>query len=150
MYNCIIRSMLFTMLACIGCSKSNVNDSLGTQDTQGSHSDMDQSSAPRFTSRVQRLVDWQGHSIGRVVESFGEPFNRSTFNPNTDSMPEYRVEILNVYPRGNPQSDVFIQEYTYQYEDGSRMFFWFHEVNSDERSEWLVLQAMKVAPGVKF
>lgn len=130
----------------LGCSNCDCVTSSRQDIVSNESTNLSLSSAPSFTSPVQRLVDWQGFTVNRVINSFGEPTTQTTFNPSRDPMPEYRIEILNDYP----QSDVLIQEYIYQYEDGSRIFFWFHVVDSDEEREWLVLQAMKVAPGVMF
>jgi hypothetical protein len=94
---------------------------------------------------VDKIPVLVGATIEKVREQFGAPNHENEF-PVDGGLPEFRVELLNTYPPGDPRSrGVRIREWRWQY-PGFRVAIWFHRVEG----EWIVLDTVRWRNGVEF
>jgi hypothetical protein len=97
------------------------------------------------TRDIDELV--RGKTMAALQATYGPP--DSTYEVKLDEgVPEFRVELLNDYAPGAPESKgVIIMEHTYRYsEDGYKGVIWYHDVDGVKTA----LQAMVWEDGVEF
>lgn len=97
------------------------------------------------TSDLDALV--RGKPMDELVKLYGPP--HKTYEVKMDEgVPEFRIELYNDYPPGEPQSKgIIITEHTYRYdEDGYQATIWYHDV----AGTMTALQAVSWNDGVKF
>lgn len=101
--------------------------------------------AGESSSDLDELV--RGKTMTALQAIYGPP--DSTYEVKLDEgVPEFRVELLNDYAPGAPESKgVIIMEHTYRYtEDGYKGVIWYHDVDGVKTA----LQAMVWEDGVQF
>jgi hypothetical protein len=93
-------------------------------------------------NKIHALV---GQPLEKVRHTFGCPNQENEFSMG-DSIDEFRVELLNTYPPGDPRSiGVRIKEWIWRY-PGFSVAVWFHL----ENGQWVVLDTCRWKDGVAF
>lgn len=96
--------------------------------------------------QVEKLPRLHGKSREAVVAELGEPDCQLDYTMANSPGGEFRVELYNTYPPGDPKgSQARIQELQWH---RARYYIavWLHQVNG----EWVVLNALRWKQGVVF
>jgi hypothetical protein len=99
-------------------------------------------SAPDPTGKLPAM---HGQSREQVVSQLGRPQRADEF-PMSRAIGEFRIELQNTYPLGNPtNADVRIEELTWR--DGDHWItLWLHQV----KGQWVVLESCRWHKDVVF
>ncbi|HVX83500.1 MAG TPA: hypothetical protein VH253_01660 [Phycisphaerae bacterium] len=97
------------------------------------------------SSPVTSLPEYDGQTRTAVEAILGRPGRTDTF-PMSQAVGEFRVPLLNTYPRSNPaNAKVMIEESWW--DDGDYWItLWFHRVNG----QWVVLDSCRWRKDVEF
>lgn len=95
---------------------------------------------------VEKLNYLHGKPLEAVLASLGEPDRQLHFSMADSPDGEFRVELYNTYPPGNPKAaQARIKEFQW-HRSRYHVAVWMHQVNG----EWIVLDSCRWREGVDF
>jgi hypothetical protein len=95
---------------------------------------------------VEKMPWLHGQSFEKVLAALGEPSRQIDYTMGTSPGGEFRVELFNTYPPGDPKTkNVQIKEMQW-HRHRYHVAVWLHMVNG----EWLVLDTCRWQKGVVF
>jgi hypothetical protein len=95
---------------------------------------------------VEKLPHFQGKSLQAVMASLGEPDRQLDYKMADSPGGEFRVELYNTYPPGDPKAaQARIKELQW-HRARYHIAVWLHQVNGD----WVVLETCRWKEGIVF
>jgi len=97
-------------------------------------------------AHIEKLPRLHGKSLGALIADMGEPDKQDNYTMADCPADEFRIELYNTYPPGDPKAaQARIKELQW-HRVGYYITVWLHQVNG----EWVVLDTCRWKEGVQF